>query len=86
MTTTYEVRPVYADTMTVAGMVRDLHDAHHNAAGPACGYLVKAGLMRVNRRTGWYDTTPAGRALIMAGLRDGTIPSCEWGTCSPTWI
>lgn len=88
---TTEVRPTYAEsvhefgrTMTVAGIAREVHDIHHNAAATTPGsydFLLRTRLIRKNARTGWFDSTPAGRELIAAALRDGTIERCVWGTC-----
>ena len=76
---------MYCETMTIHGMLTDLHNLHHNATAGVPGandFLVKAGLARVNRRTGWYDATPTGRAVIAASIRDDTI-ECVWnlGQC-----
>ena len=75
---TYEQRVrEYNRTLTVAGMVSSLHELYHNAtAGVANDYLLRTGLARKNRSTGWYDATPAGRMLIEAGFRDGTLEGC----------
>ena len=69
----------YVPTLTVAGMVNDLHTLYHNATAGRPGansYLIRAGLARINRSTGWCDATPAGRELIAAGIHDGTIDHC----------